>query len=89
MISTCLLFLRDCGICREVFVEVGYNIALDADIFHIERCARGGNGVHACGVVNEIGRKGRILNLAILQVAGKLMHQRAHHLKMPKFLYAY
>ena len=39
-------------------------------------------GINTHGMVNKIGRKGRILDLAVLQVPGKLMHNGTDHFKM-------
>ena len=41
-------------LCRKVFVEVGYDVALDAYIFHVKWHTCGGDGVDACGVVDKV-----------------------------------
>ena len=46
-------------------------------------------GVDARRMVHEVGRKGRILNLRILQISGQLVNNGADHLKMPQFLGTY
>ena len=74
---------------RQVFVEVGDGVALDADIFHIEGNARGGNGVHANRVVNEIVGKGGVFDFVLGKICGKLMNYGGDHFHMSDFFGAY
>ena len=71
---------------RQILVEIGDDVALDSDIFHIGGDACGARGVDACGVVDEILREGRAFDLGDGQIFGQLGEDRAHHLEMRELL---
>ena len=73
----------------EVLVEIGQNIALYADVFHIKRNARCGYGVRARGMIHEIRREGSAVYLLEREIFGQLMDYCRHHLKMRELLGAY
>ena len=73
----------------EVLVEIGQNIALYADVFHIKRNARCGYGVRARGMIHEIRREGSAVYLLEREIFGQLMDYRRHHLKMRELFGAY
>lgn len=81
--------MRDSAICREVFVKVGDDVALDSDIFHVGGDACGARGVDTCGVIDEILREGRVFDLGDGQIFGQLGEDRAHHLEMCELLGSY
>ena len=58
---------------REVLVEVGNHVSLHTDIFHVIRHSAGGNGIHARGVIHEIGCKRALGDLVLGKVARELM----------------
>ena len=45
----------------------------------------GGSGVDTGGVIHEIGSKGRVLDLGILQIPGELMDDGPDHLQVSQF----
>ena len=73
----------------EVLVEIGEDIALDADVFHIKRHARCGDGVRAGGVIYEIRCEGSSVDLLKREIFSELMDDRCHHLEMRELLSAY
>ena len=73
----------------EVLVKIGEDIALDADVLHIKRHARCGDGVRAGGMIHEIRREGSSVDLLKREIFGKLMDYRRHHLEMRELLGAY
>ena len=81
--------MQYCSIGGEVLVEIGQNIALYADVFHIKRNARCGYGVRARGMIHEIRREGSAVYLLEREIFGQLMDYRRHHLKMRELLCAY
>ena len=73
----------------EVLVKIGEDIALDADVLHIKRHARRGDGVRAGGVIYEIRREWCSVDLLKREIFGKLMDYRRHHLEMRELFGAY
>ena len=73
----------------EVLVEIGQNIALYADVFHIKGHSRGGNGVEPCGMVNEVGRKRTVFYLLNGEIACQLIKDRGYHLEVRELLCAH
>ena len=73
-------------LCCKVFVEVGEDIALNADIFHIGRHACGAGRVDARGVVGKIGCQGRFFDLLNRKISGQLIENGTDHLKMPELI---
>ena len=70
----------------EVLVQIGDDVALDADILRIERHSRGRLRIDADGVIGEIRVKARRLDLRLREVARQLMDDRRDHLKVRQFV---
>ena len=75
--------------CCQVLVEVGDDVALDADVFHIKGHAGCRYGIDARGVVNKVGRKGGVGNLFLRDVARQLIEDCCHHFKVRELFCAY
>lgn len=66
-------------------MEIGKNIALDADIGGGEGGATCGLRINACGVIDEIGVKARFFDFLGREVAGKLIENCRNHFHVGKF----
>ena len=73
----------------EVLIKISEDIALDADVFHIKRHSRCGDGIRAGGMIYEIRREGSSVDLLKREIFGELMDDRRHHLEMRELLGAY
>ena len=82
----CMLFLRSRTIGPHVFNKIGNGVPFDLKKCRCERRAGGRLRVHTDGVVDEVRRKSRILNLTVFQIPGQLMHNGTHHFKVAQFL---
>ena len=76
-------------LCGKVFVKVGDDVTLDADILHIEGDAGGGDGVDAGGMVDEIAVKSAGSDLLFAKVSRQLVDDRRHHFEMGELLGTY
>ena len=72
----------------EVLVEVGEHIALHGEVRGCERHACGGDGVDACGMVDEIRVEARTLDLLRREVLRQLIEDRRDHFHMRELLRA-
>ena len=70
-------------------MKVGDCVALGLEIGGGEGHARGGRGVHAERVVDEVVAEARLLDFLLAQSLGELIHNCAYHLKMSELLCAY
>ena len=70
-------------------MEIGEHIALDGEGGGVERNARGGNGIDACGMVDEVGVEARALDLLGREVLRKLVEDGSYHLHVRKLFRAY
>ena len=78
--------MRYCSICRQILVEVGDDVALDRDIFHIKRHAACRHGIDARGVIHEIGGEGAVGDLLLAQIPCELVDDGGNHLHMRQLL---
>lgn len=81
-----MLYLVKRSLRGKIFRKICKGIA-----FHLHGCGTpgetgGGGGVDTGGVIHEIGGKGRILDLGILQIPGKLMDDGPHDLQVAQLL---
>lgn len=83
------LFLYDCTIGGEVFVDVCQRVARYGDARCTERRAGGRYRVNARRVVDEIRIKALLSNLLLRQIPRQLVHDCPHHLEMSEFFGAY
>ncbi len=79
-----MLYLVKRSLCPQILAEICHGITLHLQHAGVVYAAGGRIGEHACGVIHEVGRKGAVLNLGILQIPGQLMDDGAHHLQMPQ-----
>ena len=70
----------------HVFHQVGDDIALHLHGCGSPRCTRCKLRIYPCGVIHEIHIEAALFDLLHRKIAGQLMNQRAHHLKMPQLL---
>ena len=80
-----MLYLVKRSLRCKIFRKIGNRISL-----HLHGCGApgetgGGGGVDTGGVIHEIGGKGRILDLGILQIPGELMDDGSDHLQVSQF----
>ena len=87
-VSCVLLHLQGSSICCQVLVEVGDDVSLDANVFHIEGHARCRYGIDARSMVDEIRREGCLGNLFLGDVARQLIENCCHHFKVCELLCA-
>lgn len=73
----------------QILGEVGDGIAFDADACGVPGRAGGGGGVDAGGVVDEVGHKSALLNLAVGELAGELVDDGADHLQVSQLFGTY
>ena len=73
----------------QIFMEVGNRVALGLHIRRSPRHAACRSRINAGGMIDVIRCKAGIHDLFAAEIARKLMHDRAYHLKMPQFLRAY
>ena len=83
-----MLSLHDRSICGKILGEIRDGIACDLHGGSRPRITGGKLREHAGGVVNKVGIETGFLNLVGGQVPGQLVHDGAHHLKVPQFLCA-
>lgn len=76
-------------LCCKVFVKVGDNIALNAEVFCAEGHAAGSYGIDSCCMINEIGVKSAALYFLDREVFRKLIYYGGYHFNVGKFLRAY
>ena len=74
---------------RQILGQVGDDIAGDLHGGGGPGVAGGELGIHAGGVIDEIGVKAGGLDLAVAQVAGELVDEGAHHFQVAQFLSTY
>lgn len=84
-----LLSLFFCLFRSQIFGQICHGVTLDLHGSGTPGEARSGGGVDTGGVIHEIGGKGAVLDLAVLQVPGQLMNNGPDHLQVPQFLGAY
>ena len=73
----------------HILVQVGEQVALDADIVGGPRLRGGGHRPYAGGVIHKIGVKAGFHNFLVAHVPGELMHHGGDHFKMGEFFRAY
>ena len=78
------LFLHSRTISRKIFRQIGNGVALDGHGRGIpgEACRR--RWINPYGVVHEIGRKGRVTELIVLQIPGQLVDDGPDHFQVPQ-----
>lgn len=69
---------------REIFRQIGNGVALDGHGRGIPGEARRRRGIDPYGVVHEIGRKGRVTELIVLQIPGQLVDDGPDHFQVPQ-----
>ena len=72
--------------CRQVLGKVSNDVAGHLHSGGRPRIAGGKLRVYSGGMVNEVGVKASGFDLLLIQIAGELMDQSAHHLKVSQFL---
>lgn len=83
------LHIHGCSFCCQILMQIRYRVAFRLDIRRHPRHTGGRGGVHAVGVVNEIGVEAVFSYFILVEAAGKLMHYRTYHLKMRKLFGTY
>ena len=82
-----IILCDSCFLLRtKILRKVCHRIAFDLHGCCRPRKSGGRGGIHPGGMVYKIGSECGILNLRILQIPGKLVHDGTDHLQMPQFL---
>ena len=80
---SCFLF------CRQILVQIGENVALDADISGSKRCSACGLRINSRGMVDKIGVKARFFDFLGGEIARELIQDRCNHFEMGEFFCTY
>ena len=73
-----------CRLSTQILTQIRHRIAFDLHGSSAPGEARGRSRIDTGGMIHEIGRKGRILDLGIFQIPCQLMDDCADHLQMPQ-----
>ena len=72
--------------CTHILHQIRDGIAFDLEEGSGERSAGGSLRVNSHRMIHEVGRKGRVLDLTVLQIPCQLMHDCAYHFQVSQFL---
>ena len=74
---------------RQILVQIGENVALDADISGSKRCSACGLRINSRGMVDKIGVKARFFDFLGGEIARELIQDRCNHFEMGEFFCTY
>ena len=85
------IVIGDAGflLCRQIFRQIGNDVAGDLHGGGGPGIAGGKLGKHASGVIHKVGIKAGGSDLLLAEVPGQLVDQGAYHFQMPQFLSTY
>lgn len=80
-----MLYISWRSLCCQIFCQVSDGIAFDSHHTGVVQSTGGSVGKYACGVIHKVRGKGRVLDLGIFQIPGKLMDNGTDHFQVPQF----
>ena len=70
---------------RQIFVQIGDDVALALNICGRERYACRRRRIYACGMIDKVGVKSAFLDLLVAETARQLINDRTDHFQMSQF----